>query len=531
MMRRAVVVVLAPAIALAMTPGGGPVMAAPGGASVASENDALARCRALIGEQPPLPDTVAKVTEASVIPASATLPAFCQATATLRPQVGMQIRLPISHWNHKFFEYVRGGFCRPVSMEDCDTPLRKGYACAISDDGNQTSKPDEVWSYDDTQAKVDCGFRANHITAVASKALTTKFYGERPKLSYAMGCSTGGRMAMVEATRFPYDFDGIIAGAPPISKYENSIALAWNALAPLDKDGRQILFADDAKLLHAAVLAKCDALDGLKDGVIADPLACKFDPASIQCAAGQTTGCLTPEKVAAVRKIYGGPVNSKGEHLYNGAPLPGSELNWIRHYIPVDGQPSIIFTSMNDAFRNIAYPKHDDSWSILQLNWDTVSDDIQMAEAFYSGANPDLRHFKAHGGKLLAYHGLNDQLVMPGNYADYARTVKKTMGGAAATDDFFRLFQVPGLNHCTGGDGAGVIDYISYLETWVEQGKAPDMMIAAHLKTPDPAGILPVNPANVTFTRPVFPYPLIARYKGGDPNLASSFVAVPSMAQ
>lgn len=535
MIQRAIASMLMPALALALMPEPAQIWAAAQGATPAatpSETDALARCRALVGALPPLPDAPTRVTDAAVVAAGPALPPFCQVTAAIAPHVGLQMRLPLSTWNHKVLEYARGGFCRPVTMGECDSALRKGYACVISDDGNQTSIPDDVWAYNDTQDKVDCGFRATHVTAVAAKALAGRFYGERPRYAYLMGCSTGGRLAMTEATRFPYDFDGIIAGAPPISKYYNGISLAWDAVAVLNKDGSPLLLPDDVRLLHKAVMADCDAQDGLKDGVISDPRACTFDPGRLQCKDGQTTACLTADKVAAVRKIYQGPVNSKGASLYNGAPARGSELTWIGAFVSDDGKPSPIFESMNDMFRNLAYPAKGQDWTIAQLDWDTVSEQVSMAEAYASGANPDLRRFKAHGGKLIAYHGLNDPFVMPGNFADYYETVERAMGGRAATMDFFRLFQPAGLNHCAGGDGAGVIDYIQALETWVEHGQAPQMLIAAHLKSPDSptAGLLPVDPANVAFTRPVFPYPMVTRYRAGDPNAASSFVAAPSMA-
>ena len=222
-----------------------------------------------------------------------------------------------------------------------------------------------------------------------------------------------------------------------------------------------------------------------------------------------------------MRKIYRGPANSRGEALYDGAPLPGSELAWIGPYVTQDGGPSALFKSMTDMFRNLAYPRQDDRWTIRQIDWDTVSEQVSMAEAFYGAADPDLRRFKALGGKLIAYHGLTDPLVLPANYAAYYDTVQTVMGGPAATREFFRLFQVAGLNHCTGGAGAGVIDYLSYLEQWVEQGHAPDMMLATHLKGSDPA--------DAAFTRPVFPYPLVTRYRGrGDTNAAASFMAATS---
>jgi feruloyl esterase len=227
--------------------------------------------------------------------------------------------------------------------------------------------------------------------------------------------------------------------------------------------------------------------------------------------------------------MYKGPVDSKGRRLYPGSVLPGSELVWIGTFISTDGQPARLYTSMMSSMRYTSHPDRPSGWRLSQFDWDKDPKIMGLYEAFMADDNPDLRAFKAAGGKLLIYHGLTDQLVIPDATIDYYKTVERVMGGPAQTADFARLFLIPGLNHCNGGAGATVFDYVKYLDDWVAGGKAPDMIVGAHLKegAPLPGGVAmkqPIDPANVAFTRPVYAYPLMAKYKGsGDANDAANF--------
>lgn len=510
-----------------------PTRAAPSRDSAAR---AAAMCRALEGRALDALDAPTRITTAQPVPGSDRLPAFCRVQATIEPDVGIEIRLPILTWNGKFLEYGRGGYCRPVQMQDCDTPLRKGYACVISDMGHKSNEPDDIWAYENTQAKVDCGFRGAHVAASAGKAITAAYFGVDPAHSYYMGCSTGGRLGLLEAQRFPWDFDGIIAGAAPITKSADGLALMWNVSATLGRQGTPILAPADIRLIAQAALAECDLDDGLKDGVIGDPRHCHFDPRVLQCNGVKNSRCLTRDQVDSVRKIYAGPVNSQGERLYEGSALPGSELNWIGTYVPADagasiGGASAVHDAMTAMFRYMNTPERGAGWSITQFDWDRDYRRLSLMEAFNGAANPDLRRFKAAGGKLIVYHGLADEAVMPENMIAYYELTERTMGGEAEMDDFFKLYLVPGMNHCSGGAGANVVDYIAALEDWVERGHAPEALTAAHLRTPRATGFepepLPVDPANVDFTRPLYPYPLRTRYSGsGDPTDAKSFIAV-----
>jgi Tannase and feruloyl esterase len=496
--------------------------------------DPTAKCNALQREDfSAVPEAPTEVTASHLVDATGDLPAYCQVLGYVHPNVGIEIRLPSSDWNGKFFYAGCSAACGSIGpswTRECDYPLIRGYACILSDMGHQSSQGDGLWAYHNLQAKVDFGFRATHVTAVAGKAITEVFYSRAPSHSYYMGCSTGGRQGMVEAQRFPWDFDGIISGAPVISESGTAMDFIWNLEQSADKNGQPMFSIADLKLIHQAVLAKSDMDDGLKDGIIGDPRTSKFDPSELVCRERQKSGCLTAVQAQAVKKIYAGPMNSKGEKLYHGGGIqPGSELNW-GNYLVQGSLPAPFEKTASDTTR---YMLSDlgPTWKFTQFDFDRDSKRLGIMGALYSAENVDLRPFKAAGGKLIVYQGWDDPAVAPLNSVDYYETVEKTMGGRTATQEFFRLYTVPGMNHCFGGVGAYAIDYVTYMEAWVEHGMAPDKLRATHLvdatTVPPFIHVFPATPAAATFSRPVYPYPLQARYKGsGDPNDWASFVPV-----
>ena len=495
-------------------------------------SDTSQQCAALAGTDfSRVMDAPTQITSSKTVAATTDLPAFCQVQGYVAPAVGFELRMPMSDWNGKFFKVGCGGFCGAVFTAACNAPLKKGYACIASDMGHKSTALDAKWGYNNTQTEIDFGYRATHVSAVAGKAITQQFYSKAPTRSYYAGCSTGGRQGLVEAQRFPYDFDGIIAGAPVINETGAGMQLLWNVVVNRDKSGKQILGADKAKMVNAAVVAKCDMHDNVKDGIIGDPRRCGFDPVALQCKGGESADCLTPEQVGVVRKIYEGPKNSAGVALYTGGALRGSELNWIDNYISRDGAESTYWKFMGDLFRYIGFmPDPGPDWQPSQFDFDRDYQRLGMMETMYSGSNPDLRKFKANGGKIISYQGWADQSVVPLNVIDYYELTERTMGGRAATQDFFRLFMVPGMNHCRGGVGADAIDYLGHLEAWVEQGRAPDMVLATRLKDEAAAKYLPTGysfplaASEVEFTRPVYPYPAAYRYNGSsDAKDAASF--------
>jgi hypothetical protein len=518
------------AIALACTVlGSAPAWAQPADSALSPE---AAACKALeAADFSGIVDAPTQITETKLIAASEELPAYCRVLGYVATHVGIEMRLPVAGWNGKFLEVGCGGFCGATGFFIqwfCDNPLRRGYACISSDMGHQSSTVEGVWAFHDLQAKVDWSYRATHVAALAGKAITEHFYSRAPTRSYFHGCSTGGRQGLIEAQRFPWDFDGIIAGAPGIDMVGIESNLAWDTSITRQADGTPLLSDADVQAVHEAVIAKCDLNDHIKDGLIGDPRLCKFDPSEMVCSSTKKTSCLTTAQAEIVRKIYSGPLNSRGEPIYMPAWLPGSELDWHHWFLSGADRKLAGGSAMSiDMFRYFAFlPDAGPTWKLSDMDYERDSKRLGMTEALYSGLNPDLRKFKAVGSKLLVYHGWSDAIVGPLTSIDYFETVEKTLGGRAATQDFFRLFMLPGVIHCETGEGASAIDYLSYLEAWVEQGKAPDMLLSAHLKDHQQGHStkFPLDRGAIAFTRPVYPYPIATDYKGrGDPNDAASF--------
>lgn len=464
-----------------------------------------------------LQDAPTQITAAQWVEAKETLPAYCQVQGYVAPQIGFEIRLPASNWNRKFLMAGCGGFCGALWSSACEGPLRKGYACIVSDMGHKSGLGDALWAYHNLQAKMDYGYRATHVTALAGKAITERQYRKAPERSYFVGCSGGGRQGLVSAQRFPWDFDGIVAGAPTIDTGALAVYTLEATLAIERQSGDPVLPHSTLSLMHDTALAKCDLDDGVKDGIIGNPSACHLDPVELVCKSGRTIGCLTEIQAEAARKIYAGITTSTGEKIHPGAAV-GSELNWN-----LMGQLKELFIS---AFRYMkSMPDPGPSWKLADFDADRDYKRSLMMEPLYSASNPDLRKLKVAGAKLIVYGGWNDVGIVPQSLIDYYETVERTMGGRKETQEFFRLFMIPGMNHCGGGDGADVIDFLSALESWVEHGQAPQRLLSAHVKAADYSnGHRPADLSKAGFTRPVYPYPQRARYKGsGDPNKAENF--------
>jgi hypothetical protein len=481
-------------------------------------NPAIQHCNTLLKfDGDALVDAPTRILSAKVFPAADGLPEFCEVRGYVTTQVQFAVRLPTTTWNGKLLETGCGGFCGAVmiSLPWDDAALKRGYAVTTTDMGHVGNGYDGEWAYNNLQGKIDFGYRATHVNIVAAKAIVAAFYKEPQKYAYFQGCSTGGRQGLVEAQKFPEDFDGVVSGAPALYYTTSNFALLWEAISTLDEDDRPILAPEDVKLVHKAVLDRCDALDGLKDGIIDEPRKCDFKPAMLLCKEGETTACLTPQKVESVRRIYQGAVNSKGQQIHpGGAALPGSELNWIGPYVGTETTPPIYRDWMVNKFRYMTFFEDPGpSWTLKDLDWDKDPARAKAMDIVYSGTNPDLRKFKAHGGKILGYSGWADQSVHPGQWLDYYSMVEKTMGGQQPTQEFLRLFMIPGMNHCMGGVGADTVDYLPYLENWVEKGQAPEKLVGAHIED-----------GKTKFTRPFFPYPDVARYTGkGDVNDAANW--------
>jgi Tannase and feruloyl esterase len=340
---------------------------------------------------------------------------------------------------------------------------------------------DPAWGAD-SQKRVDFAHRGVHATVLAAKALIRAFYGQAPRYSYFSGCSDGGREALIEAQRYPGDFDGIAAGAPALNfTVQNSFHHAWLAKANTGLDGKRLLVAVDMKPLHDAVLKACDAIDGLVDGQITDPRLCHYDPAPLRCKQSYVAGtCLTREQIAAVRKIYSGAIGPRGERLEVGPLMRGSEMEWIGVFVPIDrGAPVMSAMFALGTINNLLFtPNPQPAYTIANFPFNSAMyAREEAARALYSADDPNLTRFAAHGGRLILWHGWSDPHISPINTIDYYGRAGRVMG-EAARDQAIRLFLLPGMGHCAGGDGPSEFPLLAALMSWVETGQKPQVLIA-----------------------------------------------------
>lgn len=475
---------------------------------------------------------------AAEVPTDGELPDYCRVLGYVRPAINFEVRLPLRNWNGKLYVAGCGGFCgtldadRPGFANAMNHGLRRGYAAATTDSGHWGKDVlDARWALADPVAEAAWGQRAAHETTRIARALVEAYYDTAPQRAYFAGCSTGGRMALMEAQRFPDDFDGIIAGAPALD-YTGLVAtfFAWITQANTGPDGRPIFPAAKLGLVRDAVYASCDAKDGLEDGLIADPRRCALDPASLACKGGEAAGCLTEAEIGVLRKWYGGAVNGRGERLYPGGIPPGSEPHWPRWLTGAGNAPPLMPLFARDFLRYMAFePDAGPSYEVEDFDFDRDPPRLAAMAAVYNAAtfgpagatdppDADLAAFARRGGRLILYHGWADPLVTPQATVEYYEAAARRAGGMERTQGFARLFMVPGMDHCgIGTEGPGIadtgIDPLGALEAWVERGTAPDALPAT--KT-DAAG-------RVLWRRPVCAYPQVARYIGGDPSTPSSF--------
>ena len=489
---------------------------------------------------------------------------YCDVKGYVEPQIKFEVRLPLSTWTQRLVQTGCGGLCGNLNIrlgndEGC-LPATSGELALASTDMGHSGGMDGEFGAKDYQLRIDFAYRGVHLTTLAAKALIARFYGQGPAYSYFAGCSDGGREALMEAERYPGDFNGITAGAPAMNfTTQNTFYHGWNARVNTGPDGKPILTADKLPILHEMALAACDAADGLKDGIISDPLACNFDPAVTQCKPGQDpTSCLTPAQVKVVRNLYAGAHASDGAKLVIGGPLPGSELAWAGVYVPQPGQDRVMSEMISTGtLKYLAYEVNPpESYTLADLKFDRASfAATTKLHALYDATDPDLSVFASAGGKLILWHGLADPHISPLNTIAYYTAMEKAMGKTAA-DKFVRLYLFPGGYHCGGGEGPFNVDLLSPIMAWVENGHAPFALIASHAPRSDhegppsggrppmgpppgmagdrppvgPGGLPPgksqASPAKPDRTRPVFPYPITAKYVGsGSIDDANNFVA------
>ena len=438
----------------------------------------------------------------------APLPAHCKVAAILKPssdsQIGMELWLPAENWNGKFLAVGNGAWAGNIETNALAEGLRRGYATASNDTGHKGGGAAFLVGH--PEKLVDFAYRSMHEMAVHSKTIIQTFYKQSPRLSYYQGCSTGGRQGMMEAQKYPEDFDAIIAGAPVYNMMHLNVSQVALQVGML-RQPATIVPAAKVSLFAGAVLGACDEKDGVKDNIVSDPRSCKFDPSVLLCKEGDAADCLTRAQAENAKSAYGPVTTSKGEIVYPGRS-PGFESGWR---IPTPGQP--LNPLFGDAPRYVG--RQDANWDVMTFDLET---DLALAlknGGFVEANDPDLSKFKARGGKLLLYHGWADPGPAPENTINYYEAVKNKLG--AKQDDWMRLFLLPGVGHCGGGVGPDQADFLGAMEQWKESGKAPEQIVATRRP----------GRGQSELSRPLCPFPQVARYSNsGSTSDAKNFTCV-----
>jgi hypothetical protein len=461
---------------------------------------------------------------------------FCRIEGMIKPSADSDIKFevwlpPASSWNGKYEGVGNGGFAGSFVYSPMVWALDAGYAVSATDTGHSGGSLDSQWALGHPEKVADFGWRAIHETAAASKAIVEAHYGKAPTHAYFSGCSDGGREALMEAQRFPSDYDGIVAGAPA-NAWTKLLTGAIADLQALNATPNSWLSPEKLKTVNDAVMAACHG----ENGVLGDPGQCHFDPSTLLCKGEASNACLTEPELASLRQIYAGPKDKDGKSIFPGF-APGGEAGptawtlWITGSDPKRTSGSLIHAFGTGFFSDMVYN---------QPNWDfksvTVDEALAQADKMAGEALDaqltDLGAFKAAGGKLLQYHGWNDSAIPPQNSINYYEAVAAKMGGLDNLKSFYRLFLAPGMEHCGGGAGPNAVggvfgspsathdpghDVVAALAHWVEDGAAPQTLTASSYQDGDPA-------KGVAAQRPWCAYPSVARYSGsGDRNVATSY--------
>jgi feruloyl esterase len=470
----------------------------------------------------------------------ANLPAFCRVTATVSPvhdsAIGLEMWLPKEGWKGVFEGTGNGGYGGAFNYPILASGLSRGYAVVNTDQGTAPATPlngDAVVGHPVKWR--DWGFRSTHLMTVAGKQIASAFYSKEPARAYFSGCSTGGQQALSEAQLYPADYDGIAAGAPVVNRTHLHAAFVWSRQAAERSPGG-VLGAQKLALLQKSVVAACGPGAGgvASDTFVADPLHCGFDPASLVCKAGDAPDCLTPEQVETVTRFYAGPTNPRtGEQIYPGwaRGSEGPAFGWALE----EGDPplSLKEPAFDSLFKWVFGPTWD--WRSFNFDHDMAEVDSVLGPDVNGNTVANIDAFKAHGGKLLIYHGWADSIVNPLDTVAFYETLAKAPGGRSQLQGSARLFLLPGVEHCGSGGGEGPDavgsehglpapevdaehDVLAALSDWVETGTAPEKLIATKYQGDDPT-------KPIVMQRPACPYPKKARYAGsGDTNAAASFV-------
>jgi Tannase and feruloyl esterase len=467
------------------------------------------------------------------------LPGHCRVVGTIRPTpdsaIGFEVWLPAAHWNGKYRQEGNGALAGFIDYRDLIGDLKAGYAAASTDDGHRATAAggfDANWALGHPEKIIDYGSRAVHRSALAAEAIVAAYYGRRARFAYFVGCSDGGRESLMEAQRYPADFDGYLAGSPGIDIPNNGLAHLYLAKTLLSLGADEQLTTAQLKALSTRALERCDAKDGVKDGVLRDPRRCDFKPQELVCRGGQDGTCLTAAQAAAVQRVYDGLKD----------PTTGAQLapGWRNTLGTEFGTwpPMLQFGATQNYLDVLLYGRSEPDVAALDLTQAARDTKSSLGPTINSDSR-DLRSARSAGKKILQFHGWPDNAVLAQYSVDYFEAVQKYMG---PTGDFYRLFMVPGMAHCSGGIGPTIYadgpdgpdafhEWVAALEAWVEHGKAPDRIIATEYDT---AGV-PLDPLgggvmsfpagrSVKSTRPVCPYPEVAVFTGrGSADRAANF--------
>ena len=445
----------------------------------------------------------------------------CKATGAIGGKVGFSVWLPTAeNWNGRFLMGGAGGFVRAEDNQAMrymgDAVLTRGYVTASSDTGHKGDGLDNSWALNDWEAIVNYGHLGMHRTVTTVKAVISGYYAKPTSKSFFIGCSNGGRQGLQEAQRYPQDFDGIIAGAPSLD-FTGVTAGFLNITRHMYPDpgmlSDPLISSADRKLLRAGIEAKCDTLDGVADGILHNPSKCDFDVNTLQCAAQEVEGCLSKAKISAIQAIYHGPQDVYGA-LHYGYPFGAEDLDrngwgsWFtRAQVPnSDTQaPNAAYAFAMGFMRHFVF--HDPTWNYTGYDWNNFRNDTAPIAAVVNAANPDLSAFRAKGGKLMMFHGWADVALSAHMSTSYVEDVYAR--DAAARDDV-KLFMMPGVLHCFGGEGPSIVDWVQALEDWHDSGIAPAKLTATY---PDKAG-----------ARTLCAWPREARFTAGNPDTSEAYV-------
>jgi len=486
---------------------------------------AVAKPQMGCNEVPTLSTPTTTFIAAETIAAADGVPEHCRISGVIAPEIRFEVNLP-AVWNRRFYMHGNGGFAGETPETGArpryrSAALRHGFVTATTNTGHDAASEPLATFATSQQKRIDYAFRAVHLTATEGKRIAVAYYGRPPAFSYWDGCSTGGRQGLISAQRFPSDFDGIVAGAPVLAFVNTVTQSLWNGLVLTDTP----VSLEKMKLVGEAAYARCDAKDGLKDGLIEDPRNCDFDPEKhvAQCAVGQDAPtCLMPAQAAAIKKIYTG-VTSNGKPAHFGYPIGAEKMGasftgsgapengWDQWLIVKPGEKSRQHLYGESFVKYFAFAKADPSYDVRSFSFDKDLPRLHEARQLLDATNPDLSGFRFRGGKLLMYFGWADTALPPLMGVDYYEQAMAKNGPDAR--DFFRLFMVPGMFHCRGGLGPDRFDPMTALVNWVENDTPPATILASQ-----------VDQGKIVRSRPLCPYPQVARHSGsGSSDEAANF--------